>query len=229
MKRLLLLSLCLCLLTVSALSQNNLTGSQINDETAFELYAYALTEMSPNLMTAELTNNIGLNPADVSATEGALGTFNTQYGNAITSYNSAVNGVTDPATLNADYSTFFSLRVSATNSLISTLQTNLSTIGFAQLKSYVLTQKTNMALGADYYNNQPYTICPPTCRLLFSSVETRTINGTTNVAVQVTTSGYIGGTVTSTSAVYWKWFTNQDLKRERIYFGNVKLSCLQSR
>jgi hypothetical protein len=150
----LLLCCCMLLMTASGFGQN-LTGSQITNETANELTAYALTQMSSQNIQAALQYSAGLqNPADVTAALSALQTFNTQYSASIASFNAAQNQSPTQNEVTSNYNSFTSANTAATNSLMSTLAGTLTTNGYAAFQAFVANQQSaNIVLSPDYYSN----------------------------------------------------------------------------
>lgn len=155
--RKILLTLMLCTFMPAAMFCQNLTGSQITNETAAELWLYQMTQLSPTtLITDTLANNVGLSGQDINTTITAINNFGAQYQSAIANYNSSVNGVTDQATLSNLHTAFKNNTATITNNAVVFLEDNLSTQGYAALHTYVLNERNSMSLAANYYENPPY-------------------------------------------------------------------------
>ena len=203
-KFLLMLTFYMCLLAVPAFAQQdppsagNLTGTQVTDETAAELWMNAITQLQPqSLIQDTLINNVGLtDPNDITLAENGLASFASQYSTINSTYNAAINGVTDQSTINAAYTTYVNAKTALTNNIVASAQSNMTAAGFATLDNFVLAQKQYIVLGDQYYLPPYLQQCQQHSG--YSSVETATLTITSwnppsppvgTVTFQVVTSG----------------------------------------
>lgn len=203
MRKILLTLVVITLLAASAFCQT-ITGSQIPNETAAELFAYSLTQ-SPDIVINTLTYGVGLTAADVTVVENGLQNFNTQYQSAISTYSAAVDSAQNGADITAAFNSYVSARATITNNFLAAAQAQLTPAGYAALTAYVQEMKGSMVL------SNTYNIIPPHCQsqnLGLATVDNHTLNTDGSVTTTVTVSGvpnpmcpYDTATGTSTASV----------------------------